>query len=66
MTHFLMIVAYLLAVAIVSLDFIRYIVWTLPTVSRFDYHAVRDTIMLIGCQLLARLFIMGFAGRAIL
>lgn len=63
--YWLTVFVYLIAVLLVSLDFVRYVVWTLPTVSRLDYHAVRDTIILIGCQLMARLLLIGVAGRTI-
>ena len=65
MMHFLEIVAYILAVLIVSLDFVRYVVWTVPAVNHFEFQDVRDTIILIGCQLLARLLLIGLAGKVI-
>ena len=65
MMHFLEIVAYILAVLIVSLDFVRYVVWTVPTVNHFEFQDVRDTIILIGCQLLSRLLLIGLAGKVI-
>lgn len=66
MEYYLVALIYILACLIISVDYVRYVIVTVPVVNRFDFEDLRNTLVLLVCQLLARLLLIFAAGKAIL